>query len=204
MRKTTRTTVTIMTALFLALALACQGGPGESEPAGRAAAPEAVKAGAPGPAAAARGLDAQGRMQISKGDRCPVCAMVVAEHPKFASAVELDDGTVFHFCGTGCMLKSWLHPEIFLGRDKGTLRRAVTPEYFGGEYVDALTAWWVAGSDVVGPMGPALVPLKDSEDLKTFMKRHGGKTTFRLTGLDDERWEAITGKSATMGPRSKK
>lgn len=149
---------------------------------------------------AAQGLDGEGRMQISEGDRCPVCGMRVAKHKKFASAIELDDGTAYYFCGTGCMIKSWMHPEIFVGRDKTTLGRAVTPEYFGGEYVDALSVRWVAGSDVVGPMGPALVPLKDDADLRTFEKRHGGKTRFRLADMDDAKWKAIMGKDATMRP----
>lgn len=150
---------------------------------------------------AAKALDGEGRMQFSEGDRCPVCGMAVSKHKKFASAIELKDGKAYYFCGTGCMIKSWLHPEVFIASSKEQLKRAVTPEYFAGKYVDALAARWVAGSDVVGPMGPALVPLKDDADLATFKKRHGGKATFKLGELDDATWEAITGKKATMRPR---
>lgn len=180
--------------------------PVETEPPKAAAKPapkkEEPKA-APKVAAAQKGLDAAGGMQISAGDRCPVCGMRVEMHKKFASAIELEDGKAYYFCGTGCMIKSWLHPEVFIGSAKAQLKRAVAPEYFAGKYVDALTARWVAGSDVVGPMGPALVPLKDDADLATFKKRHGGKTTFKLAELDDAKWEAITGKKATMRPPKK-
>jgi nitrous oxide reductase accessory protein NosL len=122
--------------------------------------------------------------------------MEVAEHTKFASAIELGDGRTFYFCGTGCMIRSWLHPEVFLGSGRDELRRAVVKEYFAGEHVDALKAIFVAGSDVVGPMGKALVPLKNESDVETFMKRHKGKTTFRLSEMNDARWEKITGKQA--------
>lgn len=155
-------------------------------------------------APAKRGLDAQGQMRPSEGDRCPVCAMDVTRHPKFASAIQLEDGSTYYFCGTGCLIKSWLHPEIFLARTKGELKRAVTREYFGGKTVDALAAHWVAGSDVVGPMGPALVPLEREADIETFKQRHGGKTTFKLSSLTDERWEQLTGKSARQKPPARR
>lgn len=156
-----------------------------------------------GPAPALKSLDASGQMQISEQDRCPVCGMQISRHVKFASAIQLSDDSSFYFCGTGCMMKAWLHPEIFLDRDKQLLRRAVTPEYFEGHYVDAMAALWVAGSDVVGPMGPALVPLQDEADLETFKTRHGGKITFKLSELDDMKWKEITGKGATMRPGHK-
>jgi copper chaperone NosL len=153
---------------------------------------------------AAKGLDPQGQMQFSASDRCPVCGMDVGPHRKLASAIALDDGVTYHFCGTGCMIKTWLHPEVFIDTDKARVKRAVTREYFAGEHVDALTAHWVAGSDVVGPMGPALVALKDAPDLKTFKERHGGKTTFSLATLDDAAWEAIRGKKPPMRPSKTK
>ncbi len=145
---------------------------------------------------AGAGLDAQGQMVVGDDDRCPVCAMRVKEHPKFASAIALDDGTTYYFCGTGCMMRSWLHPEVFLGADPKRLDRAVTPEYFTGKHVDATSVVWVAGSDVVGPMGPALVPLADDASATKFKERHGGKTTFKLGELTDEKWEKMTGKKA--------
>ena len=141
-------------------------------------------------------LDAQGRMHISQADRCPVCAMVVIKHPKFASAIQLTDGTTHYFCGTGCMIRSWMHPEVFLGVEKSALKRPVVQDYFTGAHINGLDAAWVAGSDVAGPMGPALVPLKSPDDAAAFIQRHGGKTIGRLADMDDEKWQQITGKKA--------
>jgi copper chaperone NosL len=144
----------------------------------------------------AKPLDEDGRMRISPQDRCPVCAMKVDAHPRFSSAIQLADGTTFYFCGTGCMIRAWLHPEAYLQRSKAQLRRSVVQEYFGGRHLDGLSVIWVAGSDVVGPMGPALVPLKDEADLEVFRKRHGGTAVFHLGDLDDQKWQEITGKKA--------
>lgn len=147
------------------------------------------------------GLDGDGRMRPSDGDRCPVCAMEVVRHRRFASAIEVEGGRAYYFCGTGCMIKSWLHPEVYLGLPRSELRRAVVREYFAGEHVDAAAVTFVVGSDVVGPMGPAIVPLASEDDVRTFRERHGGRATFRLGELDDARFEALTGKSPLPAKR---
>lgn len=154
-----------------------------------------------GPRPAVEGIDQEGRLHFSEEDRCPVCAMKVKDHPKFACGIELKDGRTFYFCGTGCMIRSWLHPEVFLGEERSALARAVVQDYFEGRHLDALSVIWVAGSDVVGPMGPALVPVRDDQALAVFRERHGGTVTFRLADLDDEKWEAITGKKAAPEER---
>jgi nitrous oxide reductase accessory protein NosL len=141
-------------------------------------------------------LDAAGQFRIGAEDRCPVCAMPVSEHAKFASAIELADERTFYFCGTGCMIRAWMHPDVYLHAARTDLKRAVTRDYFEGRSLDAGEAVFVAGSDVVGPMGPALVPLRNDADVRTFSDRHGGKATFRLADMDDARWEAMTGRKA--------
>jgi nitrous oxide reductase accessory protein NosL len=158
--------------------------------AARAAGPEG------GPEAGRKPLDENNRMQISARDRCPVCGMKVAEHAKFSSAIQLTDGTTFYFCGTGCMMRSWLHPEIFLATEKEQLQTPVVRDYFTGKEVDGRDVFWVAGSDVIGPMGPALVPVKGEKALEAFKRRHGGKTVFRMDEMNDDKWYAITGRKA--------
>jgi nitrous oxide reductase accessory protein NosL len=87
-----------------------------------------------------------------------------------------------------------MHSEIFLGAEKSDLYLPVVREYFTGRQMDARELKWVAGSDIVGPMGPALVPVQGEKEVETFMKRHGGKAVFRLEEMNDERWREITGK----------
>ena len=149
-----------------------------------------------GPEPGRKPLDENNRMQISDQDRCPVCGMKVAEHAKFSSAIQLTDETTFYFCATGCMMRSWLHPEIFLATEKERLQTPVVRDYFTGEEVDGRDVFWVAGSDVIGPMGPAMVPFKGEEALEAFKRRHGGKAVFRMVEMHDEKWYAITGRKA--------
>ena len=146
-----------------------------------------------GPEPARRGLAADGRMQISDGDRCPVCAMPVKAHERFSAAIALSDNTVFYFCSPGCMLRAWLMPGRYLNRSGDQLSRPVAREYFSGDVVDARRALWVSGSDVVGPMGPALVALKSESQLTAFRRRHGAGRVFRLSSIRVENLEKITG-----------
>ena len=69
-------------------------------------------------------------------------------------------------------------------------------DYFSGAQVDGRAVYWVAGSNVVGSMGPALVPILDEGQVEIFKKRHGGKAVFRLDEMTDEKWQNLTGKKA--------
>jgi copper chaperone NosL len=144
--------------------------------------------------AAFSGADEQSEIQFGKEDRCPVCAMKVARYPKFVCTMELVDERKFSFCATGCMIRSWLHPEVYLGAVKSDIQHVWVQDYFTGQKLDGTSAFWVAGSDVTGPMGPAFVPLKSESDVETFKRRHGGGFVFHLIDLTDEKWKEITGR----------
>jgi len=139
-------------------------------------------------------LDENRQMQISPQDRCPVCGMKVIQYPKFNCAIRLKNTLTYYFCSTGCMIRSWMNPEIYLGMEKNMLDLPVVQEYFSGSHMDARNIIFVHGSDVIGPMGPALVPVKDENYLKVFKNRHGGKTQILLETLNHARWYEISGK----------
>jgi nitrous oxide reductase accessory protein NosL len=149
-----------------------------------------------GPTPAKKGLDADGRMQISETDRCPVCAMPVAEHERFSAAIVLADGTAYYFCSAGCMLRAWVNPAHYLNRERDALRRPIVRDYFTGDFIDGRRALWISGSDVIGPMGPALVAIQSEDDLAVFRRRHGVGTVFSLSALNAGTWETLTGKPA--------
>lgn len=143
------------------------------------------------PRAALLPLTEQGHMQISPEDRCPMCGMFPAKRPKFAAAMVLSDGRTFYFCANGCLLRTWRDADRHLNVPADAIRRMVVLEFFSGEPLDAHDAWWVAGSDVIGPMGPALVALRTPRDVERFQARHGGETVFQLDQVDDRLWETL-------------
>jgi nitrous oxide reductase accessory protein NosL len=48
------------------------------------------------------------------------------------------------------------------------------------ELVEAKTAYYVIGSDVLGPMGHELLPFKDQESAQEFLEDHKGKSIIRF------------------------
>ncbi len=145
-----------------------------------------------GPAPAEQSLSADGALNPSESDRCPVCAMFPARYPQTAAAMTLASGETFYFCTNGCLLRSWLRPGIYLGKTRDSIDRLVVLDYFSGAPINGRKATWVAGSDVVGPMGPAIIALGDASQLATFKARHGGRHVFTFDQLDDDLWRRIS------------
>lgn len=148
-----------------------------------------------GPVPALKSLTGDGQMTPGASDRCPVCAMFPARRPDAAAAMTLKRGETFYFCGNGCLLRAWLRPTVYLGKERGVIERLVVLDYFSGQPIDGRIATWVAGSDVTGPMGPAIVALQDADQLAAFKNRHGGKTVFTFDQLDDALWQQINGRA---------
>ena len=147
-----------------------------------------------GPAPALKSLSANGQIAPSDSDRCPVCAMFPARRPQAAAAMTLNDGETFYFCSNGCLLRSWLRPRAYLNKTRAAIDRLVVQDYFSGKPIDARSATWVAGSDVIGPMGPAIIALGNAAELVAFQNRHGGKTVFTFDQIDDALWKKINGR----------
>lgn len=145
-----------------------------------------------GPVPALKPLSADGQMTLSESDRCPVCAMFPSRRPQTAAAMTLKNGEIFYYCGNGCLLRTWLRPTVYLGIPQVEIDRLVVRDYFSGNPVDGRAATWVAGSDVMGPMGPAIIALGDASQLDTFKSRHGGTTVFTLDQVDDALWKKIS------------
>ena len=144
------------------------------------------------PATTRQALTPDGQMRMSPSDRCPVCAMYPARRPDAAAALTLIDGTTFYFCSNGCLLRTWLRPMAYLGQSRDQIDRMVVRDYFSGQPIDARKATWVAGSDVVGPMGPAIIALGTPTQLETFTRRHGGRTVFTFDDVNDDLWKRIS------------
>ncbi len=114
-------------------------------------------------------------------DRCPVCGMFVEKYRNWTSTVVFEDGSQLFFDGPKDMFKFLLDPARY-GRDESAISRAFVTDYYTTKLIDARTATFVAGSDVMGPMGHELVPLRTAEEAETFVKDHGGD---RRLAFDD-------------------
>ena len=120
-------------------------------------------------------------------DTCPVCGMFVAKYPEWIATVLYKDGHAHHFDGAKDMFKYLLDmPKWAPGHQAEDIYSIHVTEYYGLELIDAREAWYVIGSDVLGPMGHELVPLATEEDAKEFLADHMGKRILRFADVPAE------------------
>jgi nitrous oxide reductase accessory protein NosL len=118
---------------------------------------------------------------------CPVCGMFVTKYPEWVATVLFTDGTVHHFDGAKDLFKYVLDLARYApGTHVEAIETAAVTEYYELRPIDARTAWYVAGSDVLGPMGHELVPLATEADAQAFLADHGGTRILRFDEVDVE------------------
>jgi len=107
-------------------------------------------------------------------DRCAVCGMFVHKYPNWVATVVFADGTQVFFDGPKDLFRYLLDLEKYKAPDQEIVQVSVT-DYYRVKLIDAKTAHFVSGSDVMGPMGPELVPLEKRDDAETFAQDHGSR-----------------------------
>jgi copper chaperone NosL len=115
-------------------------------------------------------------------DLCPVCGMLVSKYPNWVATIVYKDGHAHHFDGAKDMFKFWFDPPKYVaGHSREMVKSIWVTEYYGLQKMDARKAFYVIGSDVLGPMGHEFVPLASQADAEDFMKEHKG---VRILGFD--------------------
>ncbi len=120
-------------------------------------------------------------------DVCPVCGMFVTKYPQWVATVIFRDGTAAHFDGAKDLFKYLFDlPRYAPGHSRDEIAAMAVTEYYGLTRIDAHEAWFVIGSDVLGPMGHELVPLASVADAEEFMDDHQGTAVLRFTDVTPE------------------
>lgn len=120
-------------------------------------------------------------------DLCPVCGMLVAKYPNWVATIVYQDGHAHHFDGAKDLFKFWFDPPKFAaGHSREQMVRLSVTDYYNLQAIDAKAAFYVIGSDVLGPMGNELVPLASQADAADFLKEHKGKRILRFDQVSKE------------------
>ena len=108
-------------------------------------------------------------------ETCPVCgARVDTDSPWLASAQHTDGQAVF-FDGPKHLFKYVFELSRYSHRRaSGPIAAYWVTERCQGTRIDPQTAFFVVGSDVLGPKGHDLVPLPSREEAETFLREHRG------------------------------
>ncbi|MDZ7752852.1 MAG: copper chaperone PCu(A)C [Gammaproteobacteria bacterium] len=120
--------------------------------------------------------------------RCPVCGMYPARFPDWVAAVRFEDDQVHYFDGPRDLFK-FLNdvPRYATDRVREDVDVVAVTEHFGGRLIDAREAWFVVGSDLMGPMGHEAVAVATENAARLFMAKHGGVAVLALEAFDRRR-----------------
>ena len=125
--------------------------------------------------------------KIGPGDKCPVCGMFVAKYPDFVDQIVFKDGTHAFFDGVKDMMKYYFDlPKYNPKKTKADIAAILVTDYYSMKLVDGLSAFYVIGSDVYGPMGKELMPFKEEAAAKEFKVDHKGTSILLFKDITPE------------------
>lgn len=114
---------------------------------------------------------------------CPVCGMFVAKYPEWVAAALYKDGHAHYFDGAKDLFKFLLQLDRYApGHRTQDMAAVAVTDYYSVKSIDARQAFYVIGSDVLGPMGHELVAHAKMADAESFLQDHKGK---RILGFDE-------------------
>jgi nitrous oxide reductase accessory protein NosL len=110
-------------------------------------------------------------------DKCPVCGMFVAKYPDFAAQVIFKDGSYAFFDGAKDMFKYYFNLTKYnRSQTVAEIDSVYVTDYYDLEWIDGYKAFYVAGSDVYGPMGREIIPFEKKAGAEQFLIDHLGKS----------------------------
>jgi len=116
-----------------------------------------------------------------KDAKCPVCGMLVAKYPDWNATLVYRDGTTTYFDGPKDLFSYYLNPRKYDSAKKSSDIATVTvKDYYSLAAIDARQAYFVVGSNVLGPMGKELVPFAKKSEAEGFRADHLGRRILRF------------------------
>ena len=117
-------------------------------------------------------------------DRCPVCGMTVDKYRSSSAQVVFKDGGYAVFDGAKDLLTFYLDVGRYArNRSRDDIVAIYVTDYYRLQLIDARAAFYVLGSDVMGPMGRDLIPFQSLDDARTFIEDHKGQMILRFDDL---------------------
>ncbi|MDP1832682.1 MAG: nitrous oxide reductase accessory protein NosL [Geothrix sp.] len=107
---------------------------------------------------------------------CAVCGMHVANFPEWAAVITFKDGAQAWFDGPKDLFTYLLDLKRYAAkRNPADITAIQVKDYYGLKHIDGRKAFYVMGSDVMGPMGKELVPFATEAGARDFLKDHQGQ-----------------------------
>lgn len=117
------------------------------------------------------------RIEVPKNARCPICGMFVAKYPQWVAMLETEDQN-FYFDGVKDMMRYYF-------KNNKKFDKLFVSDYYKLHKTPAKEAFFVMGSNVLGPMGDELVPFANEAEAQNFARDHAGKRVLKFDEIDE-------------------
>lgn len=115
-------------------------------------------------------------IEPARDTACSLDGMLLADYPGPKAQIHYEQGPPDFFCDTIEMFSLYLRPE-----QQRRVRALFVQDMANadwdhprGRWIDATAAFYLAGSDLRGSMGPTFASFSRVDDAKAFATRHGG------------------------------
>ncbi len=122
-----------------------------------------------------------------KDDRCPVCGMFVYKYPKWAAGFVFQSGARYFHCSPKCMLHNLHHVAKYQpGETRDNILTVWATEYYTTKQTNARDLLFVTGTNLVGPMGLDVIPVKGQAAAENLKKDYNGELILSLDQITPE------------------
>ena len=123
---------------------------------------------------------------VSPDQRCAVCGMMVAKYNPWITQIHAAGEEAVMFDGVKDMMAYYFNPAAYSGGGDMSTAEIWVKDYYSLEYLDGRKAFYVVGSDVMGPMGEELVPFGSQGAAENFLADHEGRQLLRFGEIERE------------------
>ena len=123
---------------------------------------------------------------VSPEQRCAVCGMMVAKYDPWITQIHAAGEAAVMFDGVKDMMAYYFNPTAYNGKGDMSTAEIWVKDYYTLEYLDGRKAFYVVGSDVMGPMGEELVPFSSRAAAENFLADHQGRQLLEFTEIERE------------------
>jgi len=121
---------------------------------------------------------------VDPNTRCAVCGMMVAKYPPWVTQLHAKGEKPVLFDGVKDMMAYYFNPGSYGAKGNLSAAELWVKDYYTLQWLDGRAAFYVVGSDVMGPMGDELVPFDSLEAAENFFKDHKGTKILRFDEID--------------------
>jgi nitrous oxide reductase accessory protein NosL len=123
----------------------------------------------------------------SSKDKCPVCGMFISKYTDWTAQIIFKDGSYAMFDGVKDMMKYYFNLKKYNpSKTISDMDSMYVTDYYSLAIIDGFKAYYVSGSDTLGPMGRELIPFAKEADAKGFLKDHKGKRILMFKDITPE------------------